>query len=82
MEVGGGETLEQQIARRLEAKSEYSVIRGTSVLILFLGMWSLNLWVFKLARLDTYCIYPEKLTGDHLQSIHEPGVSGALAVTP
>jgi hypothetical protein len=62
MEVGGGETVEQ-IAARLDAKSEYAPLRATGMIILFLALWSIDLWVFKKARLDITCIYPAKILG-------------------
>lgn len=63
MEVGGGETVEQ-IAARLDAKSELAPLRGTGMVILFLALWAVDLWIFKRARLDISCIYPAKLLGE------------------
>jgi hypothetical protein len=63
MEVGGGETVEQ-VAKRLEAKSEYASLRGTLVVVLFLALWGVDLHLFKLSHIDITCIYPAKLIGE------------------
>ncbi len=60
MEVGGGETVDS-VLKRLDQKSEYAVVRGTCVGILFISLWALNLHVFKVAHIDISCIYPAKL---------------------
>ena len=61
MEVGGGETVEH-VRARLDDKSEFAVIRGTSVAIFFVALWAINLYVFKVAHIDISCIYPAKLS--------------------
>ncbi|KAM3570716.1 hypothetical protein VYU27_007216 [Nannochloropsis oceanica] len=75
MEVGGGETVES-VLKRLEQKSEYAVVRGTCVGILFISLWALNLHVFKVAHIDISCIYPAKLV-PNATGINSNGSGGA-----
>lgn len=81
MEVGGGETVES-VLKRLDQKSEYAVVRGTCVGILFISLWALNLHVFKVAHIDISCIYPAKLVsaggyGGSGKSDHGSGSGGS-----